>query len=193
MNGLMRFPLSLSAIQRNHNQGNWVVSSESLFANKFWFPQWISFCNRTVLSIVNKFSQSNCVVCGWTFVSVANQFLVPNCVVCSKSVFAAELWYQQRISFRYQIKLSTANLCSLQNCVVGNESVFAVEICCCRRRINFCCRIVLLAVNQFWMLNYGVYSESVFTAKLWFQQRISFQCQIHVSTANQFSLLNYNV
>jgi hypothetical protein len=52
---------------------------------------------------------------------------------------------------------------------------------------------VLLAVNQFWMLNYGVYSESVFTAKLWFQQRISFQCQIHVSTANQFSLLNYNV
>jgi hypothetical protein len=32
-----------------------------------------------------------------------NQFSLPNCDVISESVFAAELWYQQQISFHYRI------------------------------------------------------------------------------------------
>jgi len=80
--------------------------------------------------------------------------------------------------FPYWIVVSTANQFSLPNCGVNSESILAVVLWC-QQRISSRCRIVVLATNQFSLLN------------LWSQQRISFCCWTMVSAANQFSLQNY--
>jgi hypothetical protein len=48
---------------------------------------------------------------------------VLNCVACSEPVFAAELWCQQRISFRCRIVVLAANQFSLPNYGGCSESV----------------------------------------------------------------------
>jgi len=114
----------------------------------------------------------------WMFLS--------NYVVCSESIFAAELWCLQRISFRCRIMLSAANQFSLLNCSVCSESAFAAELRCLQR-IKFHCRIMLSIANQFFLLNCVVCSESTFTIELCCMQWISFRCQIVLSATNQFT------
>jgi hypothetical protein len=61
--------------------------------------------------------------------SAVNKLSLSNCDVCSESVFTAELWSQQRISFHCRIVLSVVNSFSLPNCVVCSKSIFvAIDV-----------------------------------------------------------------
>jgi hypothetical protein len=76
-----------------------------------------------------------------------------NYVVSSESIFAAELWNQQRINSSCCIVVSATNQFSLLNCGVSNKSIFVAEF-------------VESATNQFLLLNCGVNSEPIFTTEL---------------------------
>jgi len=76
-----------------------------------------------------------------------------NCGVSSESIFAAELWSQQRINSTCCIMVSATNQFSLSNCGVSNKSIFVAEF-------------VESATNQFLLLNCGVSSEPIFATEL---------------------------
>jgi hypothetical protein len=60
--------------------------------------------------------------------------LLPHYGVSSESIFGAEVWCQQRISFRCWIVVSAANQFSLPNPVLQRISLLT---CLCHQRTNF--------------------------------------------------------